>query len=69
MKSYQKVKAVIEDLSVYDTTKKGLFQSQRTISAADYKRITGDVDSILLIADEILKYNDRLSELKVQETN
>ena len=62
-----KVKAVIEDLSVYDTTKKGLFQSKRTISAADYKRITGDVDSILLIADEILKYNDRLSELKVQE--
>ena len=62
-----KVKAVIKDLSVYDTTKKGLFQSKRTISAADYKRITGDVDSILLIADKVLKYNDKLLELKVQE--
>ena len=50
-------------LSQYDTRKKGLFASRRTISEAEYQKVIDSADEIMKKAEEANSFAGRISEM------
>lgn len=59
-----KISATIDYLSKFDTRKKGLFSSKRTINIDDYSMVIKNQDKLWNIVDNISEYDKKLSSLK-----
>lgn len=59
-----KISATIDYLSKFDTRKKGLFASKRSISINDYGIVIDNQDKLWSVVDDISEYDKELSSLK-----
>ena len=59
-----KISAAIDYLSKFDTRKKGLFATKRTVSVNDYSTVINNQDKLWKVIDDISEYDKKLSNLK-----
>ena len=62
-----KVASALEHLSKYDTRKKGLFESKRTLSRNQYNEAIHNQDKVWTVVEQVSEYVERLSALKSEE--
>lgn len=62
-----KLKWTIDYLSKFSSKKKGLFSSKRSVSTNEYNIMLQNTDKLSTVVEDILKYNDQLSNLKSEK--
>ena len=62
-----KIKWSIDYLSKFSSKKKGLFSSKRSVTTNEYNIMMQNTNKLSTVVEDILKYNDQLSNLKSEK--